>query len=217
MRGAAFLFALGAAAMMARPAAADCSIPAPCPIAPLIADIPAGDYRLDPAHASIVFHLNRLGFSQYSARFARFDAMLHLDPVHPERAEVFTTIDPNSLELTVAPPGFRDLLLGPQWLNTAKYTAITFQSTRVTMTAPDAARIAGNFSLRGIVKPVVLTATFKGGFRGTPSDPRPRVTFSVRTKFKRSAFGLGFGSPLIAGDEVDVAIDAEFTGPVPAK
>ena len=217
MRRAAFLFVLCAASMPAALAAADCSIPAPCPIAPLIADIPAGDYRLDPGHASIVFRLNRLGFSQYTARFSHFDALLHLDPMHPERAEVFTTIDPNSLVLTVAPPGFRDLLLGPQWMNTAKYKAITFQSTRVTMAAPDAARIRGNFSLHGITKPVVLDAVFKGGYRGTPSDPRPRVAFSVRTKFLRSAFGLGFGSPLIAGDQVEVRIEAEFTGPVPAK
>ena len=61
----------------------------------------------------------------------------------------------------------------------------------------------------------MLQAKFNGGMRGAPLGQPPRVGFSVRAKFMRSAFGLGIGSPLIAGDQAEVRIEAEFTGPPP--
>jgi len=215
MKAAFVIAALSIAVALSCPAAAAPAFPRR--IAPVIADIPAGDYRLDPGNSSITFRLSHLGFSHYTASFARFDARLHLDPAAPERARIFTTIDPNSLVLTAPPPGFRAMLLGPQWMNTAKYRAIVFRSTRVVMTGPDTARVEGLFSLHGVTRPVVLQVTFNGGYRGIEGDPHARVGFSVGTKFRRSDFGLGFGSHLIAGDEVDVEIEAEFTGPPPRK
>ena len=44
------------------------------------ADIPAGTYTLDRSHASLIFRVNHLGFSNYTARFKRFDAKLQFDP-----------------------------------------------------------------------------------------------------------------------------------------
>jgi len=181
------------------------------PIAPVIADIPAGDYVLDKAHSHITFRISHLYVSSYAAHFTRFDARLHLDPVHPDRASIATTIDPNSLVLDTAPAGFRDLLLGPVLLDVKKFPAIAFQSTGVTMAAPDTARVMGNLSAHGVTRPVALTVTFTGGTRAAPPERRARVAFTVKGKFKRSAFGLGYGSRLIAGDTVQVEIDAQFT------
>ena len=44
------------------------------------ADLPAGTYRLDKTHASLVFQVNHLGFSDYTGAFEDFDVMLELDP-----------------------------------------------------------------------------------------------------------------------------------------
>ena len=35
--------------------------------APNTPDVPAGTYRLDPAHASLIFRVDHLGFSRYTA------------------------------------------------------------------------------------------------------------------------------------------------------
>lgn len=37
------------------------------------ANVPAGAYTLDRAHASLVFRVNHLGFSNYTAHFKRFE------------------------------------------------------------------------------------------------------------------------------------------------
>ncbi|KRA62332.1 hypothetical protein ASD79_22305 [Caulobacter sp. Root655] len=192
--------------------------PAAAPAAPATPQVPAGDYKLDKAHASLVFKVNHLGFSHYTARFADFDASLKFDPANPAASSIEATIDPRSLDLPAPPAGFKTDLTGPQWLDAAKYPAITFRSTKVEVTGANTAKITGDFTLHGVTKPVTLEAAFNGGYAGHPMDPHARIGFSAHGMFKRSEFGMGFGVPapgttMGVSDEVDVAIEAEFSGP----
>src|ERR1700721_4811632 len=73
--------------------------------------------------------------------------------------------------------------------------------------------------LRGVTRPLMLTAIFNGGYAGMPNmDPHARVGFSAHGLFKRSDFGVAFGVPAAGttmgvGDLIDFSIEAEFTGP----
>ena len=52
-------------------------------------NVPAGDYTLDKAHASILFKIDHLGYSTYVGRFERFDTRTeqHQDvSVYPENS-----------------------------------------------------------------------------------------------------------------------------------
>ena len=191
---------------------------APQAAAPAAPQVPAGDYKLDPTHASLDFKVNHLGFSHYTARFTDFDAKLKFDPAHPETSSVEATIDPKSLTLPRPPAGFKDELTGKAWLDTAQYPAITFRSTKVEVSGANTAKITGDFTLHGVTKPVVLEATFNGGYPGHPMDPHARIGFSAHGVFKRSAFGIAYGVPapgstMGVSDAVDVSIEAEFSGP----
>jgi polyisoprenoid-binding protein YceI len=204
-------------------AATACSTPegepnADATMAPSAASVPAGDYTLDAAHASLTFRVDHLGFSFYTARFADFDATLRFDPANPAAAVVTATIDPSSLELNAPPAGFKEELIGEQWLDVARYPAITFRSTQVEPTAPDAMRVTGDFTLHGVTGPVVLDVTFNGGYAGQPMEPQARIGFSAQGSFNRSDFGIALGvpapgTPLGVSDAVDVSIEAEFLGP----
>ena len=197
------------------PVAAAPAAPADKPAAP---QVPAGDYKLDPAHASLEFKVSHLGFSHYTARFTDFDASLKFDPAHPEASSVEATIDPKSLALNAPPAGFKDELIGKSWLDAGQFPAITFRSTKVEVSGANTARITGDFTLHGVTKPVVLEATFNGGYPGFAMDPHARVGFSAHGVFKRSEFGIAFGIPapgttMGVSDEVEVNIEAEFSGP----
>ena len=61
-------------------------------------EVPAGSYKLDREHASLIFRVNHLGFSNYTARFKRFDAKLEFDPRNLAASKVTATVDPDSLE-----------------------------------------------------------------------------------------------------------------------
>ncbi|TCS14002.1 YceI family protein [Caulobacter sp. BK020] len=180
--------------------------------------VPAGDYTLDPAHANLEFKVNHLGFSHYTARFSDFDAKLKFDPANPSASSVEATIDPKSLTLPTPPAGFKDELTGKAWLDTGQYPTITFRSTKVEVTGANTAKVTGDFTLHGVTKPVVLDATFNGGYAGHPMDPHARIGFSAHGTFNRSEFGMGFGVPapgttMGVGDAVEVTIEAEFSGP----
>jgi polyisoprenoid-binding protein YceI len=183
-----------------------------------IPDVPAGAYSVDKAHASVIFRVDHLGFSHWTGRMSRFDASLWLDPVHPGNSRVEARIDPSSLESDNPPPHFLDMLHGPDWLDAAKYPQIRFRSTKIVPTGAGTARITGNFTLHGVTRPIVLEAPFNGGYPGMQLDPHARIGFSAHGIFKRSDFGIAIGLPpkgshFGVGDDVDVAIEAEFSGP----
>jgi polyisoprenoid-binding protein YceI len=182
---------------------------------------PAGDYRLDPSHASLIFRVDHMGFSRYTARFKRFDAQLRFDPVDPARSSVAATIDARSLETDFPDPAkldFNARLQNADWLDTARFPQMTYRSTRVTAGARGALRIDGELTLHGVTRPVALDATFNGGYPGMALDPHARIGFSARGTLKRSEFGIASGIPppgsrMGVGDEVEVLIEAEFSGP----
>ena len=181
--------------------------------------LPAGDYSVDPAHASLTFKVNHLGFSHYTARFAKFDAKLNIDPAHPEAATLSAHIDPQSLTLNTPPAVFHDELMGKGFFDAKLFPDMDFVSTKVDKTGDFTARVTGNLTLHGVTKPVTLDVTFNGGYPGLAGmDPHARIGFSAIGQLKRSDFGMGAGVPapgsrLGVGDEVQFAIDAEFAGP----
>lgn len=180
---------------------------------------PAGQYHLDKSHASLLLRVNHLGFSTYTTRFSRFDAQLSFDPSNIPASKVVTTIDASSFEMDAAPQACIDIVKGPQMLDTVKFPQIVFKSERVRMTGSKSMEISGTLTLRGITRPLVLTATFNGGYPGMPNmDPHARVGFSAHGSFKRSDFGMVFGIPapgtnMGVGDLIDSSIEAEFNGP----
>jgi polyisoprenoid-binding protein YceI len=184
---------------------------------------PAGQYQLDKSHASLLLRVNHLGFSVYTTRFSRFDAQLTFDPSNLPASKVVTTIDTSSLEMDAAPPSCIDIVMGPQFLDAAKFPKIVFKSERVVMTGAKSMQISGTLTLHGVTRPMLLTATFNGGYPGMPNmDPHARVGFSAHGSLKRSDFGMAFGVPapgttMGVGDEIDLAIEAEFSGPALAS
>jgi polyisoprenoid-binding protein YceI len=134
---------------------------------------------------------------------------------------VEATIDPKSLALNTPPAGFHDELMGKSWFNAAAFPAITFKSTQVTLTGKNTAKVTGNFTLHGVTKPVTLDVTYNGGWPANAMDGS-RIGFSAHGVFKRSAFGMGMGVPapgssMGVSDDVDVAIETEFSSGGPVK
>ena len=115
-------------------------------------------------------------------------------------------------------PVFDAKIAGPEFFDAAKYPEMTFVSTAVELTGANTADITGDFTLHGVTKPVVLSATFNGGYAGHPMDPHARIGFSAKGQIKRSDFGISAGIPapgttMGVSDEVEIIIEAEFNGP----
>jgi polyisoprenoid-binding protein YceI len=196
-------------------AAESAAPPAPTPMG----GPPAGAYKLDKSHASLVLRASHMGLSTYTTRFSRFDANLTFDPRNLSASEVVTTIDASSFEMDAAPQMCLDIMKGPQMLDTAKFPQIVFKSGEIRMTGPKSMEISGTLTLHGVTLPTVLIATYNGGYAGMPGmDSQARVGFSARGSFKRSDFRIAYGVPapgttMGVGDLIEFSIEAEFTGP----
>lgn len=185
---------------------------------------PAGAYTLDKTHASVTFRVNHLGMSRYTARFTGVDGKLQFDPANPAAMSVEAIVEAKSIETDFPnpTPNFDAELAGPAWLDAGKFPNITFKSTKVEPTGANTAKVTGDFTLHGVTKPLTLDVTFNGGYSGAPPmDPNPRIGFSAEGKIKRSDFGISAGIPAPGstfgvGDEVEILIEAEFTGTAPA-
>lgn len=201
------------------------------PAAPAAAKVdpnqPAGTYYLDPSHSTVVFKVSHIGMSNYTAQFGKVAGTLQLDPAKPAAAVATINIDPTSLVLPAPPEGFRETLLGPQWLDAERCREITFRSTAVKPTGADTADITGDLTLHCVTHPVTLKARFNGGYPPGDMDPYgARIGFSATGALKRSDFGVSYGIPapgstMGVGDALQVAIEAEFTSraepaPMPA-
>lgn len=180
--------------------------------------IPAGTYNLDLSHASLIFRVNHLGLSKYTARFKNFDATLEFNQKNPVASSVTATIYPTSLETDYPNffPDFNAVLQNKPWLNAIDFPEITFQSTAVKLTGVKKALVTGNLTINGISHPVTMNTTFNGGYASTPFDSGSRVGFSANGSLKRSAFGITeaipeAGSNIGVSDDVEFIIEAEFT------
>jgi polyisoprenoid-binding protein YceI len=208
------------AAPAATPAPAAEPAGEPSRTASLAPDVPAGEYKMDHAHSTLIFRVSHMGFSHYTARFHKFDAKLQFDPRNLTATQLTATIDPRSIETDYPDPkyNFNEELAGEHFLDAAKFPEITFRTTQVEDLGNQAMRVHGDLTLHGVTKPIVLDATYNGGYSGHPMDPQARVGFSAHGTLRRSDFGIaggipGVGSNMGVGDQVAIVIESEFQGP----
>ncbi len=189
-------------------------------IVPVTTDAPAGTYTTDPIHSRLMFSVNHMGFSNYTAFFRDFEGKLTFDPAEPEAMTLTATVDAGSVETLYKDEmiDFNAVIAGKDLLDAATYPEMRFVSTAVRLTAPDVAEVTGDFTMHGVTKPLTLRVTFIGGYPGMALDVGARVGFSATGVLKRSDYGISMGipgpdMPLGVGDEVAIRIETELINP----
>src|SRR5262245_5797945 len=61
-------------------------------------DVEAGNYELDPRHASVIWRIRHQGLSWYTGRFNTLSARLTLDSADPSRSVLEAHIDARSVD-----------------------------------------------------------------------------------------------------------------------
>jgi polyisoprenoid-binding protein YceI len=170
-------------------------------------DLPAGEWRLDPGHASVTWRIRHLGLSWYTARFDRVDASLSFDPANPETAQLTATVDAASV--STGNPEFDQTLRGRGWFDAETYPQIVFISERIEVTSETTGRVFGMLTLKGVSRPAILETEFYGGLFN-PLEGRQALGFGADLVINRTEFGVGRLPGDFIGDEVVLRIEAEF-------
>jgi polyisoprenoid-binding protein YceI len=174
--------------------------------APALDTVKAGTYKVESFHTQVGFSLSHFGFTNYAGLFSGATGSLRLDPTHPAASRLDVTIPVDSILTTV--PKLTDELKGEKWFDVAKFPQATFASTSVTLGSGGEATIAGNLTLHGVTKPVVLHAHLVGA-GVNPLDKAYTVGFQASGTIKRSDFGVSLYAPAL-GDDVDLSIAGAF-------
>jgi polyisoprenoid-binding protein YceI len=169
------------------------------------AKVPAGNYAMDPRHASLLIKIPHMGgFSHYTMRFNGLTGSFTYDPASWQTTKVAITVDPKSID--TEDNVFNRTIAG--YFEPDKYPTITFNSTALTSDAEGHGQLTGDLTFHGVTKPVTLDVEFNGYGSGFPVSG-PRMGFSGTGKIKRSEFGVTAARPF-AGDTVDLIFEAEF-------
>ena len=173
-----------------------------------VTEVRAGQYVLDPNHASLIWKLNHLGFSTFIGTFNEFEASLDFDPEDIENASLEVVINTSSLDVDI--PEFEDELRGDNWFDVAVFPQAVYRTTRfVESIDEDTFLFEGDLTLLGTTAPVSLEVNFHGGGRNFLTRSYT-VGFSGSAKFNRSDFGLDRFTSFGVGDEIDLEIHVEF-------
>ncbi|WP_461429653.1 YceI family protein [Ketobacter sp.] len=166
----------------------------------------ADTYKMDikGTHAFIQFKIKHLGFSWLLGRFNKFDGTFTLDEKNIENSKVNVAIDVASLDSNHAE---RDKhLRGKDFFNVSKFPNASFKSTKVEKTGDKTAKITGDFTLKGVTKPVTLDTTYIGG--GDDPWGGHRQGFEATTRIKLKDFGIDYNlGPAAEYAEIYISIE----------
>ena len=165
----------------------------------------ADTYTIDPTHTQVEFTYSHFGFSNITGRFDAIESEFLFDPADPTQSSVKVTIPVASISTGVEKLDTH--LLSADFFDAEKYPTATFVSTGVTAAGEGQLKVAGDLTIHGITRPVVLDVTVnKVGEH--PMAKTPAAGFDARTVIKRSDFGVGGYAPAVS-DEVTIEITVE--------
>ncbi len=167
--------------------------------------LPTGTWKIDPIHSSVEFQVKHLGIATVKGQFTDFEGTLE---VTPDGLNAYGTVDVASVN--TREPQRDTHLRSPDFFDVENHPQITFKSTAVRPLDDDEFEVEGDFTIRGITKPLKLV----GVLEGTETDPQgnERVGLSATAAINRSDYGMTFNMPLgsgnvVVGEKVKILID----------
>ena len=165
--------------------------------------------EIDRSHSEVAFQVRHL-LSKVRGRFNDFAGTIEFDREQPQRSRVDVTIQAGSID--TGEPDRDKHLRSADFFDVEKYPTLTFVSKSVTLREGNDYDVAGNLTIHGATRPVVLHATFLGA----ATDPwgNTKLGFEAELTLDRKDFGLTWNAALEAGgflvsDEVRISISIQ--------
>ena len=118
----------------------------------------SGDYSIDDQHSFITFKTRHFNTGWVLGTFNDFSGEIYYDTSNIEKSAVTVFIKPFSIDTGVPERDFH--LRIANFLDTMKYTEITFKSNKITKVDEERFKIFGKLMLKGISKDVTLEAKY---------------------------------------------------------
>lgn len=176
----------------------------------LTASAQVESWKIDPNHTAPQFSVRHMGISTVRGAFTKVSGTVQYDPANVSKSSLEITIEAASVDTRVE---MRDNDLRKNYFEVDKFPTLTFKSTKVEAAGEGKLKVAGDLTIHGVTKPVVLNVE---GPSKPMTDPRgnQHAGASATTTIKRTDFGVGSSNPMI-GEEINITIDVEMIKPNP--
>jgi polyisoprenoid-binding protein YceI len=167
-------------------------------------------YTIDNAHSDIGFSVRHMVFAKVRGHFTKWTTQLTFDAADPLRSSVDVSIDAASID--TREPQRDGHLRSPDFLDAEKFPKITYKSGRVERLADKKYKVAGNLTIHGVTREVVLDVEELG--RGKDPWGNERIAFVAKASIERGDFGLKWNQVLetggvLVGERIDIEVDVE--------
>ena len=167
-------------------------------------------WAIDPTHSEIGFKVKHMMFTNVSGKFKTYEATITTEDDKFENANVEFSADMSSIDTNNAD---RDNHLKTgDFFDAETHPKLSFQSTSVTKDGDDYI-LKGNLTIKGISKPVTLSAEFSGLMK----DPwgNTKAGLNVFGKINRKDWGMTYNAAMETGgvlisEEVKLNIELEL-------
>ncbi|MGQ4596356.1 YceI family protein [Nocardia sp. R6R-6] len=167
----------------------------------------AGTWIIDPAHSTLDFSVRHLMVSKVRGRFTDFTGKLVIGEDGSAAAEAEIRVDSVTTDNAQRDAHLR----AADFLRAEQFPVATFTSTGFRIAGADFV-VDGDFTIRGVTKPVSLDVDFLGVHPGM--GPRPVAGFEAKTVLNRRDFGITIDMPLpgggaVIGDKITLTLTLE--------
>jgi polyisoprenoid-binding protein YceI len=176
------------------------------------------NWIFEPGHTAAEFCARHMMVCWVRGHFKDVHGSLEFDPDHPTQLSVEATLE--AAKLWSGEPQRDDHLRSSDFLDAGQHPTITFKSSSSKCVGTNDFELAGDLTVRGISRPVVLQAHYLGKWR-TPywtatgdAGPIMRVGFVGETRINRHDFKVSWNGELENGgvtvsDDVLIKLDVE--------
>lgn len=179
----------------------------------------ATEYDVDSSHTAANFTVRHMMVTNVRGSFGNITGTVTLDDKKPENSKVDVEID-----TTTVYTGHQkrdEHLKSADFFDVEKFPKATFKSTSVKKAGKNKFKVTGDFTLRGVTKPITLDVTSPAVERKNPWGATVRGA-EATAKLNRKDFGLNWNQALeaggvLVGDEVTLNIEAELVRKAPAE
>jgi polyisoprenoid-binding protein YceI len=164
----------------------------------------AQTYNIEPNHTYPSFEADHMGISVWRGKFTKTSGTVVLDRA-AKNGTVDIAIDANSLDFGHAK--MNEHAKSADMFNVEKFPTITYKGKSIKFKGDTPVAVEGDLTLLGVTKPVTLAIN---SFKCIPHPMLKREVCGAdaTAQFKRTDFGLNYGTPMFA-PEVKLAIQVE--------
>jgi len=176
------------------------------------APVSVATWNIDPVHSSAQFKVKHMMISNVKGEFSAVKGSSTLNTADITKSRVEASIDVATINTREEQ---RDgHLKSPDFFDVAQFPTITFKSTQVSKTGEGTLAVAGDLTIRGVTRNVVLDVE---GPSAPVKDPygNMKIGLSATTRINRKDFGLIWNGVLesgglLVGEEVAITLDLQF-------